>query len=295
MVVEMSEVKDTDTEEQNKPRPWHPWRPPKRQTRWWVLWAAGMVIALVALGLLVTKLNPIIWETLSRGWVATLIGIGVALTVIMVLLAIGGAALGWTGFSEKKLWDWLQLLSALAIPIVLAAAGFWFTMQQDQRQHRIEAQRAQQEQDIEDQRAESERELEEQRAQDAALQAYLDQMSALMLDRNLLEAEEGDPVYILAQSRTSTVITRLDAKHNESVMRFLLDSKLAGTEESSINILKGITVEEAALKGADLDNISLKDADLSGADLRGADLSGAILEGADLSNANLSNVSLSKA
>jgi len=30
----------------------------------------------------------------------------------------------WTGFGEKKLWDWLQLLSALAIPVVLAAAGF---------------------------------------------------------------------------------------------------------------------------------------------------------------------------
>jgi hypothetical protein len=28
----------------------------------------------------------------------------------------------WTGFGEKKLWDWLQLLSALAIPVVLAAA-----------------------------------------------------------------------------------------------------------------------------------------------------------------------------
>ena len=26
----------------------------------------------------------------------------------------------WTGFTGKTLWDWLQLLSALAIPVVLA-------------------------------------------------------------------------------------------------------------------------------------------------------------------------------
>jgi hypothetical protein len=38
---------------------------------------------------------------------------------------------------------------------------------------------------IENERAEAERELAEQRAQDEALQAYLDQMSQLMLDRNL--------------------------------------------------------------------------------------------------------------
>src|SRR5919112_3039404 len=29
---------------------------------------------------------------------------------------------GWTGFGEKKLWDWLQLLGTLAIPVVVALA-----------------------------------------------------------------------------------------------------------------------------------------------------------------------------
>ena len=75
-----------------------------------------------------------------------------------------------------------------------------FAVQQDARQQRIENQRAQ-----------AERELAEQRAQDEALQAYLDQMSQLILERNLLEAKEGDPVYTLAQARTSTVIVRLDS------------------------------------------------------------------------------------
>ena len=64
-------------------------------------------------------------------------------SIIIVLLAVGGAALGWTGFADKTLWEWLQLLGALAIPVVLAAAGYWFSAQQDQRQQEIEDQRSQ--------------------------------------------------------------------------------------------------------------------------------------------------------
>ena len=61
----------------------------------------------------------------------------------------------WTlrEFGGQTVWDWLHLLSALAIPVVLAAAGLWFTAQQDQRQQEIEGQRAQEAQKIEDQRA----------------------------------------------------------------------------------------------------------------------------------------------
>jgi hypothetical protein len=106
-------------------------------------------------------------------------------------------------------------------------------MLQDARQQDLENQRAEQAQKIENQRAEAERELAEQRAQDEALQAYLDQMSQLMLERKLLEAEPGDPVHTLAQARTSTVILRLDAAHNESVTRFLINSGLAVDSDPS--------------------------------------------------------------
>jgi|SRR5215208_746880 membrane protein implicated in regulation of membrane protease activity len=157
----MSEERDAATTKQNKLRPW---RPTNRQA----LWAIGLVVALVTMTLLVAGRYPDIWQALSRER-AMLIGIGVALVAVIVLLAIGGASLGWTGFADKTLWEWLQLLGALAIPVVLAIAGFWFTSQQEARQQRIEDQRAQQAQEIENQRAEAERELAEQRAQDEAL------------------------------------------------------------------------------------------------------------------------------
>ena len=85
---------------------------------------------------------------------------------------------GWTQFSKKSGWDWLQLL---IVPLALAVIGLWFTAQQDARQQQIEGQRAQQAQQIENRRAEAERELAEQRAQDEALQAYLDQMGNLLV------------------------------------------------------------------------------------------------------------------
>jgi hypothetical protein len=116
-----------------------PWRPTNRQA----LWAIGLVVALVTLTLLVANLYPDIWQAVSRERVALFIEIAVAVTTLIVLLAIGGASLGWTGFKNKTLWEWLQLLSALAIPRVLAIAGFWFTTQQEERQQRIEDQRAQ--------------------------------------------------------------------------------------------------------------------------------------------------------
>jgi uncharacterized protein YjbI with pentapeptide repeats len=213
-------------------------------------------------------------------------------------------------------------MALLIVPLALVVIGLLFTMLQDARQQQIEDQRALQAQKIENQRAEAERELAEQRAQDEALQAYLDQMSQLMLERKLLVAEPGDPVHTLAQARTSTVILRLDAEHNESVTRFLSNSGLAESSEASPRLLREITLLHATLgdaylpeadlsradlrgtnlSGAFLDraNLSgtgtiLSDANLSGAVLRSADLSGAFLTKADLSDAELLEADLSRA
>jgi cell division protein FtsB len=153
------------------------------------------------------------------------------------------------GFRGKTVWDFLQLL---IVPLILVAIGLVFSLQQDARQQRVE-----------DQRAEAERELAEQRAQDEALQAYLDQMSQLMLERKLLEAEPGDPVYTLAQARTSTAILSLDAEHNQSVTRFLINSGLAESSDGSPRLLSEIALPRATLSSAELSS-----ADLSLADLR---------------------------
>jgi hypothetical protein len=277
-----------------------------------------LVIALVALGWLVVNLYPGIWQEIARKRVATLIGIVVALTVIIVLLALGGASLGWTGFGDKTLWDWLQLLSTLAIPVVLAAAGLWFTSQQDARQQNIENQRARQAQKIENQRSEAERELAVQRAQDEALQAYLGEMSSLLLEKDLRASEEKSEVRTLARARTLTVLGRLDPSRKKVVMQFLVEAKLVqmqrvegarepiepiipltGADLSNVNLpralLGGAHLRNANLRNANLRNANLHDTVLVGANLSQADLSGAYLTYADLSGANLRETNLSNA
>jgi uncharacterized protein YjbI with pentapeptide repeats len=159
------------------------------------------------------------------------------------------------GFRGMTVRNWLELL---IVPLVLVGIGLLFENQQANRQQAME----EQQQALEERRAEAERELAEQQAQDEALQAYLDQMSQLMLERKLLEAEQGESVHTLAQARTSTVILRLDAEHNESVTRFLINSGLAESSEASARLLR-----EIALSHATLSDAYLPDADVSGADL----------------------------
>ncbi len=55
-----------------------------------------------------------------------------------------------TGFGDKTVWDWLQLL---IVPVILTIGGFWFTAQQEERQRALEDARAEAEQRLEDQRA----------------------------------------------------------------------------------------------------------------------------------------------
>jgi uncharacterized protein YjbI with pentapeptide repeats len=177
--------------------------------------------------------------------------------------------------------DWLQLL---IVPLALVVISFLFTMQQDARQ-----------QQIENQRAEAERALAEQRAQDEALQAYLDQLSDLLLEKDLRNSEEGSEVRTLARARTATVLQTLDADGNRNVIRFLNEAGLTKYGRSSIRLLAGVDLQGAHLEGVDLGSTDLSDTNLRGADLSNANLKYADLIGADLSNANLKDVNLIEA
>ena len=168
----------------------------------------------------------------------------------------------WTGFRGMTVRDWLPIVGALLIPVVIAAGTWGITWQQGK---------------IEDQRAQAEQTLGEQRAQDDALQAYLDEMGNLMLNHDL-QGQPSDPVINLARARTTTVLGRLDAEGNRAVTLFLNESKLAGGDLLSNTDLSEAKLRDAVLPGANL----------NAADLQRADLSDANLYNADLFHANLS-------
>jgi hypothetical protein len=188
------------------------------------------------------------------------------------------------GFRGKTVWNWMELL---IVPLALAVIGLAFSVQQDARQQRVE-----------NQRAEAERELAVQRAQDEALQAYLDQMSTLLLEKDLRDSEAGSEVRTLALARTHTVLESLGPSRKSELMQFLLEADLVEGLDGRDPIIE---LGTADLKGANLTGAVMPFAYLSGANLRDADLRDvnltrpdqkaflrrAHLLGADLSGANL--------
>jgi len=170
----------------------------------------------------------------------------------------------WTlrEFGGKTLWDWLQLL---IVPVVLSLITVVFAWQQDIRQDQIE-----------NKRAKAERELAKERAQDEALQAYLDQMSNLLLEKNLRTSEEDSEVRTLARARTLTVLGRLDPSRKTAVYQFLVDADLVQSIDERDPI---ISLNGADLGGANVSDANLRNADLNGAYLKGADLSDVVRHG----------------
>jgi uncharacterized protein YjbI with pentapeptide repeats len=205
------------------------------------------------------------------------------------------------GFRGMTVRAWLELL---IVPLVLVSIGLLFENQQANRQQAME----EQQQALEERRAEAERELAEQRAQDEALQAYLDQISGLLLERDLRTSEVDSEVRALARARTLTVLGRLDPSRKTALMQFLVEAVLIQSVGGKSPII--------GLSGADLHNLDLRPSGarrndtspfdiasgleefdgqrvlLIGIDLHGADLAGANLEGASLPGANLRDASL---
>lgn len=216
----------------------------------------------------------------------------VAILIVTVIISFIGYASqesGWTGmigktddFEKRTAWDWLQLL---IIPAILALGGLWLTAEQERRQ-----------QDLVDQRDRIADRIEDQRAQDSMLQSYLDQMSTLLIDKELQSSAPGDPQRLVAGARTITVLRGLDPERKRTVLRFVYEAKLIHKDQGIVDlsgaVLNKASLDEALLENADLSNLhlttaDLTNADLSGADLSGTDLSGAELDGAELDGANL--------
>jgi uncharacterized protein YjbI with pentapeptide repeats len=209
--------------------------------------------------------------------------IATAITVVFFALIILTFAVykfgwDWTGFNggygqvtthtstkdtvlppAKTLWDWLNLLGLFTIPVVVGLGTIWFTTQQG--------------------KVSDAKNKDNQR--ETALQAYIDNMSELLLEKGLRKSNLEDEVRTIARVRTLTVLNLLDGKRKRSLLQFLVEARLI-TKDSVI-----IDLEGANLRGADLASTNLRETNLSGAILNRANLSYADLTGADLTHARL--------
>jgi len=192
-------------------------------------------------------------------------------------------------------WEWLTILT---ISAVIAGAALWFTTRQADQQRELQVQQANDAQ-----------ELQVRQANDVALQAYLDKIGTLLLDKNrpLRQTHEGDAVADLARARTLMILDMLSPDRKPRVLEFLFEMDLIQTDSpdqkkpiislkfadlhevflAKRQILKGADLENAVLYEANLRGATLSSANLRKADLVKAKLSKAVLTEADLTDANL--------
>lgn len=212
------------------------------------------------------------------------LSVGLAALVIYIAVAYVTGVFpdpDWTGFgppkvnsdwtvipTSKTLWDWLGLL---LVPGVLAVGGYLFTQAENEQARKVEGERA----------------------QDAALQAYLDQMTSLLLHENLLTSQPDDVVRSVARARTLAVLQGLSGLRRATVIHFLSEAKLIGGLKQEADGTLGVIDVTVSLREAALDSIELMGVDLAGADLEAADLKAADLKAANLSRASLFNANLS--
>jgi uncharacterized protein YjbI with pentapeptide repeats len=244
------------------------------------------------------------WQKIRQHQMAAIV-ILVGIVVIVVIILGYRLYWSWTGFNNeeskititttnkgtttateslpaKNLWDWLQPLGILAIPVVVGIGTVWFTTKQGQVR------------DAEN----------KDNQQEKALQTYIDNMSELLLHGRLRDSAKEDEVQKIARVRTLTVLRGLDATRKASVVQFLHEAGLINKNKCIINLSEAQLFEanlhKANLRGADLHETNMSGANLSYTNLlytnlRGADLTFAKLSEANLRGANLREVNLFRA
>jgi len=222
-------------------------------------------------------------------WLA---GVGVVVVVLAVVFVVAAYLWRWewagfaadpeSGRPSKTLWDWLQLF---VIPLGLAAVAFALNAAQSNREQK----RA-------DQRAGVDRQIAADRRQEDALSAYLQQMSDLMLQRDLLSSERKPAVVAVARTLTLSVLPRLDAPRKSVVLRFLAEGGLLKpVRKVGLDYKVGlVNMDGADLRGVAITNGRLEEADLSHSDLRGADFTGTELVNVSMSDADVRGANFSE-
>jgi hypothetical protein len=141
--------------------------------------------------------------------------------------------------------------------------------------------------------ARSQRETEEIRqdaqAQDAAIAAYTEKMSGLIIEHNVDGRPDNRYVLRVAEALTISTLVQLDSERKRIVLKVAYTLGLI-RKNNPLLYLHGATLDHA-----DLNEFRLRDANLSWTDLRGSDLSGSDLSGSDLSYADLRGVNLTNA
>src|SRR5215212_3295955 len=188
--------------------------------------------------------------------------------VIMIYIDIRNGL----GVADKTVWDWLDIL---ILPVVLSVGAIGYDNLEKKR-----------DEDREVEQRNRALEIEDQHAQAVALQTYLDQMSTLMIERELRKTSSDSDERVLAQARTLTILLALGPDRKRHPLKLVAQMHLID-KGSAVIQLPHADLNDANLKEITLVNVDLTDVDLRGAKLIGARLSETVLAEADLRGADL--------
>lgn len=201
-----------------------------------------------------------------KGNKLVLIPLLIALTITGLIVIISDPG---SGIQGKTFWDFLQLA---IMPLVLLGLATYFSHQQKT----LELNRAEKNEKLQ-------KELNESRVQEDRIDAYLNKMSDLLVNKKLGTSKRNDPTRITARALTGWIFARIASHRKGFVLRFLYEARLLTVKDPKISLV------DVDLKGA-----YLASQKLSGINLRGAFLSGSNFMFADLKNSNLSETYFSE-
>lgn len=223
--------------------------------------------------------------------------------LIMLLKIANRAGMpAWTGFQEKTLWDFMNML---VVPITLGSMALVYGSYDSARQQTIEIQRE-----------EVQQAFENNRINESILQAYFGDISNLILEHGLNAARlenkalaDFTEVESLARAHTLSTLHVLDGQRNGLLLRFLAETDLfpllqnerlaLDLQEANLSEydFSGLSFNKSNLSNAVLvrtkfTNAYLLDVNFQGALLQQADFEGAALFRANFSDANLEGTNL---
>ncbi|MBG1243346.1 pentapeptide repeat-containing protein [Nostoc sp. NZL] len=201
-----------------------------------------------------------------------------------------------TGFADKTLWDFIQLVGP---SFVLAVLGLYVSWSVENTQRDIETNQYQQK----------------------ALENYITEMTTFIVEHDIFGVgfpkKEKDrqsdktpfqrsdiltkELKSIAKAKTLTtlLLLKLDRDRRDLLLYFLREADLCcitiPKSSNEVHLLQGIRLPGANLREADLTDANLSQAHLEFADLRDAKLAGANLTKANLHGTDLRNTQLNKA
>ncbi|MDJ0634201.1 MAG: pentapeptide repeat-containing protein [Xenococcaceae cyanobacterium MO_188.B29] len=184
------------------------------------------------------------------------------------------------GTKNKTSWEWMELIIIpLSIAFIVGAIEILNSLRQQKLELEISNYQGA---------------LSQQIKQQETLEKYLEKMTDLLINHQLLTTERHE-ILSVAQGLTFTALTGLDSSNKKFLLRFLYESQLIGYPNSKKCTAQIIKLNRADLKNIDIGDLNWQCVNLLGADLRGANLKNTILSYSDLRYTNLSNADLSNA